>query len=59
MIWVVAIVVAAVLFAFAWWSSGRAPGRRRFRNPSQHDEAAQFESTVVHRNGGGIGGPLG
>jgi hypothetical protein len=57
--WIIAAVVVVVLLALAWWSSGRASGRRPFANPSQHDESAQFQAVVVHRNTGGFGGPVG
>lgn len=59
MFWIIAAVVVVVLFALAWWTSGRARGRARVGQPSQHSEGAQFQSTTVHRNGGGIGGPVG
>jgi hypothetical protein len=38
MFWIIAAAVTAVLFGFAWWSSGRArPGRIEHHQPSRDE----------------------
>jgi hypothetical protein len=59
-VWLTVIaLVAIVLFALAWRSSGRAPfrsrGPERSLTPEQQERIAQFQI----ENGGGIRGPIG
>lgn len=65
MFWINATVVFAVLFALAWWSSGktRPLGRRTARAFSPAERQKQVESEAKRRGGhtgvGGYGGPDG
>lgn len=57
MFWLIAGVVALVLFALAWWTSGRAKGR-----PGRPDAAAEtnrgwaVNQAVINRESGPGGG---
>ena len=56
--WLIALALAAVLFALAWWSSGRAKGRPG--RPSAQGELARGQATnqaMINRDsiGGGMG----
>ncbi len=57
--WIVAAVVVVVLFALAWWSSGRSKGStsdRGGRWTSGSDRGRNEAAANKLRNGGGIGG---
>ncbi len=60
MFWLITALVVLALVGLAWLLSGRArPLGGRRGHPSPSDEEGRFQATTVHRNGGGIGGPLG
>lgn len=59
MFWIVAAVVVVVLFALAWWSSGRSKGSTSDRQravDSGSDRGRNEAAANNLRNGGGIGG---
>jgi len=56
MFWIVAAAVAAVLFALAWWSSGRArPGGIEHHQPSTHELCQAIRDNRSPDGGGGLG----
>ena len=57
MFWIVAAAVAAVLFALAWWSSGRAkPGGIEHHQPTTQE---LYQVIRDHRPSDGGGSGLG
>ena len=56
MFWILAAAVAAVLFALAWWSSGRArPGGIEHHQPSTHELYQAIRDNRPPDGGGGLG----
>lgn len=56
--WLVLIAVIAVLFALAWWSSGRSRplrGRRRHMTDTEKDAFQGYAQRHSHNSGGGFG----
>jgi len=54
MFWIVAAAVAAVLFALAWWSSGRArPGGLEHHQPSTNELYQVIRDNRPFDGGGG------
>jgi Flp pilus assembly protein TadB len=55
MFWIIAGAVCAVLFALAWWSSGRSKGHRidAHRTLIQSDEYARSQEHRVQFDPGG------
>jgi hypothetical protein len=60
MLWLIVLAVAAVLFAVAWWSSGRARGvAGRPDAQAETDRGWATNQAMVHRDGShgpGVGG---
>lgn len=54
--WLVLVVVVCVLFAVAWWSSGKArpmSNRRRHTTDAEKDAQQGYNQRNIHNSGGG------
>jgi hypothetical protein len=57
MFWLIAGAVALVLFALAWWTSGRAKGRPGTPNPgAETDRGWATTQALINRDSSGGGG---
>ncbi|KQW52910.1 hypothetical protein ASC77_00950 [Nocardioides sp. Root1257] len=58
MFWLIAGVVAVVLFAIAWWASGRATGRRGRPDPgAETNRGWATAQALINRDTTAGGGP--